>query len=89
MQDSTTQIGGIMDFGDDVSKDEKLYDLVKDLLLFVLLSFVEQPDLEPDKRDFYLQQWTQINELLKDTENLYLDKKSVIAQIFLRLGMKK
>lgn len=89
LQDSVSQIGPIMDFADAVSKDEKLYDLVKDLLLFVLLSFVEQPDLSAKDREYYLTQWTQINDLLKDTENLYLDKKSVIAQIFLRLGMKK
>ena len=89
LQDSSSQIGSIMDFADAVSKDEKLYDLVKDLLLFILLSFVEQPELSPQEREYYLEQWTQANELLKDMENLYLDKKSVIIQILLRLGMKK
>ena len=89
LQDTSSQIGSIMDFADTVSKDEKLYNLVKDLLLFILLSFVEQPDLSAQKREYYLQQWTQTNELLKDMENLYLDKKSVIIQILLRLGMKK
>ena len=88
-QDATSQIGAIMDFADAVAKDEKLYNLVKDLLLFILLSFVEQPNLPSQEREYYLQQWTQVNELLKDMENLYLDKKSVIIQILLRLGMKK
>lgn len=89
LQDANNQIGLIMDFADAVAKDEKLYILTKDLLLFILLSFVEQADLSDQDREYYLGQWTQVNELLKDMENLYLDKKSVITQILLRLGMKK
>lgn len=84
-----TQIGAIMDFADKVAKDEKLYALVKDLLLFLLFSLAKDPNIDKDKRDQYLDQWSQINALLKDMENLYLDKKSVIAQVFLKLGIKK
>ena len=79
----------VMDFAEKVSKDEKLYNLVKDLLLFYLLSLVENPRTHTKDRDFYLSLWTDVNTLLADMENLYLDKKSVISQIFLRLGMKK
>ena len=88
-QNSVSQIVPIMDFSDKVSKDEKLYNLVKDLLLFHLLSLVEDSGTDETMRAFYLEKWTQITTLLKDMENLYLDKKSVIAQIFLKLGMKK
>ena len=88
-QNSVSQIVPIMDFSDKVSKDEKLYNLVKDLLLFHLLSLVEDAGTDETMRAFYLEKWTQITTLLKDMENLYLDKKSVIAQIFLKLGMKK
>ena len=62
---------------------------MKDLLLFHLLSLVEDAGTDETMRAFYLEKWTQITTLLKDMENLYLDKKSVIAQIFLKLGMKK
>ena len=79
----------IMDFAEKVSKDENLYNLVKDLLLFYLLSLVENPDMDTMDRAFYLTLWTDVNSLLNDMENLYLDKKSVITQIFLKLGMKK
>ena len=88
-QNALSQIIQIMEFSDAVAKDEKLYNLLKDLLLFHLLSLVEDAATDDEKRSFYLQQWTDINALLKDMENLYLDKKSVITQIFLKLGMKK
>ena len=88
-QNTISQVVPIMDFADKVAKDEKIYDLMKDLLLFHLLSLVEDAGTDDLSRNFYLQQWSDINTLLKDMENLYLDKKSVITQIFLKLGMKK
>ncbi len=88
-QDYINQIPAIMDFADKAAKDESLYNLLKDLLLFYLLSELKNPSSETKVRDFYLAQWADVSNLFKDTENLYLDKKSVITQIFLRLGMKK
>ena len=88
-QDTLSKIPEIMDFSDKISKDEKLYSLVKDLLLFHIFNLVEDVNLDTRARNFYIQQWSEINNILKDMENLYLDKKSVITQIFLMLGMKK
>ena len=87
--DSIKCLGEIIDFSDKVSKNEKLYKLAKDLLLFHLLILLENINLDDRLRSFYLEQWSQISDLLKDSENLNLDKKSSLMHIFLKLGMKK
>ena len=78
----------IYDFCEKVSKDQKLYFLAKDLISFYLSSLVKASYPQKDV-DFYLKLWEEVQRDFKDIEDLNMDKKNALANIFFKIGRKK
>lgn len=73
-------------FAEKVSKDDDVYDMIKDLLLsFVLVRIKKAPDRK-EKLDLYLEIWDDMVQQFKDVKSLYLDKKSTLVSLMLKIG---
>jgi len=75
-------------FCEKVCKDPNLYTLTKDLLSFYISSVVKSSYPAPET-DFYLKVWEDAQTNFKDAENLNMDKKNMLLNIFFKLGRKK
>ena len=75
-------------FCEKVSKDPDLYSMTKDLICFYLSSVIRAayPTLQTDS---YLDLWEDTLKDFKDAEELNMDKKSILANIFFKIGRKK
>ena len=87
--ENPSNIEDIFALADKVAKNEQMYALLKDLLLFCILQQVKNQNTPETKRNALIKFWDEINKLFYDTQNLYLDKKSVIIEILLKAGKIK
>ena len=78
----------IYSFCDKVCKDPKLYSLTKDLICFYLSSVIKTT-YPADETDTYLTLWEDTLRDFKDIDDLNMDKKNILANIFFKMGRKK
>lgn len=89
LEKNPIDVTALFSFAEKVSKDESIYDMVKDLLLsFVLLQIKKEPPSK-EKLDLYLEIWDDMVQQFKDVKSLYLDKKSTLVSLMLKIGRIK
>ena len=79
----------IFSLSDLAAKNESIYNLVKELLLFWALEKVKSENISERARQDCIAFWDKMTKLFQDAQNLYLDKKSVIMEALLKAGKIK
>lgn len=77
------------DLADKAVKNDQVYALIQELLLYYTLEKVKLDGMDESTRAEWLNFWDSTNKLFQDAQNLYLDKKSVILETLLKAGKIK
>ena len=79
-------VTALFTFAEKVSKEEAVYDMVKDLLLSFVLIRIKKAKMPKETLDLYLEIWDDMVQQFKDVKSLYLDKKSTLVSLMLKIG---
>ena len=79
-------VTALFTFAEKVSKEEAIYDMVKDLLLSFVLIRIKKAKMPKETLDLYLEIWDDMVQQFKDVKSLYLDKKSTLVSLMLKIG---
>ena len=87
--ENPSNVEDIFSLAEKGAKNDRVYNLIKDLLQFYILEQVKSETITNERRNALLSFWDEANKLFYDTQNLYLDKKSVIIEVLLKAGKIK
>ncbi len=89
IQREPPDINALFSFCEGVSRDKDIYDIIKDFLLFYVMAQLKKDLHDQKKLERYFEIWDEMLQVLKDAQNLYLDKKSILVSIILKIGQVK
>ena len=76
----------LLNFAEKVSKESTIYNLVTDILTFIIMKRIKEKAQKHENIDEYIDLWDHMLQRLKDTKTLYLDKKNVLVSLITQLG---
>ncbi len=89
LENTPINVTALFAFAEKIVKDDDVYDMVKDLLLSYVLKRIKSGVVSQASIDSYLDLWDDMAQQFKDVKNLYLDKKSTLVSIMLKIGRIK